>query len=304
MKKLTKIQFEKMDVWMQAHTRSYDRAKWNYLFHGGTKDAIIAELLAYQNADGGLGGGFEPDVLCPLSAAIPTADAIFAAYEYDLDCTAPWFHTILAYFENTVQDIPKYWEDTPREAMDYPHAPWWSWAPALTFSPNPCAVVASAFLRYGTAAQKLLGESIARDCFTLLVSHDFCGDHDTLNLLALTEQLLAMGSPMATDEVVMAMKRRILENTCYDQSRWEEYVFQPLDFVRTPTSFGYEQMREGSIDGNLDYWLDHINPEGVWSPNFSWGIDSEVSRTVTEQWKGYITVKRAKILRDFGRIEY
>ena len=38
-------------------------------------------------------------------------------------------------------------------------------------------------------------------------------------------------------------------------------------------------------------------------PNFSWGIDSDVSRSVTEKWKGYITVKRALILKNFGRIE-
>lgn len=117
MRMLTKEQLKKMNEWMQVNARPYDRAKWNYLFNGGSKEQIVEEMLKYQNADGGMGSGFEADVLCPLSAAIPTAEAIFQAYEYDLDCSSEWFKTILAYFENSVQDIPKYWEDSPKEAM-------------------------------------------------------------------------------------------------------------------------------------------------------------------------------------------
>ena len=302
MRTLTKIQLRKMNDWMQANARPYDRAKWNFLFCGGSKDAVIEEMLNYRNPDGGMGSGFEPDVLCPVSAAIPTAEAIFQAYEYGLDCSADWFRTILAYFENSVQDIPKYWEDSPKEAMDYPHAPWWSYAPCTVFNPNPCGVVASAMIRYGTAEQKELGYKIAEDCFRLLLSDDFCGDHDSLNMQALVEQLLQMDSPLITDEIMAAMRRRILENTCFDVSKYHEYYFTPLDFVSSPDSVWYEDVKHG-IEPTFDFWFDSINGQGVWDPNFSWGIDSDVSRQVTENWKGYITVKRAKILLNFGRIE-
>ncbi len=36
-------------------------------FFYNTED-IVAELLKYQNPDGGLGDGFEPDVLLPLKS--------------------------------------------------------------------------------------------------------------------------------------------------------------------------------------------------------------------------------------------
>lgn len=302
MKILTKEQLNKMNDWMQINARPYDRAKWNYLFNGGSKDAIVEEMLKYQNADGGMGSGFEADVLCPLSAAIPTAEAIFQAYEYDLACTADWFKTILAYFENSVQDIPKYWEDSPKEAMDYPHAPWWNYAPCTVFNPNPCAVVASAMIRYGTDSQKQLGLKIADDCLNLLIGDGFCGDHDTLNIQALVEQLSQIHSPLVSDEVMKSMRRRILDNTCFDTSKYAGYFFTPLDFVSSPNSMWYDDVKHG-IEQTFDYWLDNINEQGVWNPNFSWGIDSDVSRQVTENWKGYITVKRAKILLNFGRIE-
>lgn len=259
-------------------------------------------MLKYQNADGGMGSGFEADVLCPLSAAIPTAEAIFQAYEYRLDCGSDWFGSILAYFENSVQDIPKYLEDSPKEAMDYPHAPWWNYAPCTVFNPNPCAVVASAFIRFGTDSQKKLGYKIADDCIKLLLSGDFCGDHDSLNIQVLVEQLAAIGSPLVTDEVMTAMQRRILENTCFDVSKYNGYYFTPLDFVSSPDSMWYDDLKQG-IEPTFDFWLDSINEQGVWTPNFSWGIDSDVSRQVTKNWTGYVTVKRAKILLNFDRIE-
>lgn len=302
MKRLSAQQLAQMDLWMQRAARPIDRAKWNCLFQGGSADEIAAQILPYQNPDGGLGYGFEPDVQLPLSAAIPTADAIFTAYEYGLDCTALWFGRILAYFEQTVQDIPKYWEDCPPEVMDYPHAPWWNYSPCTVFNPNPCAVVASAFLRYGTASQRKLGERIARDTLAFLTGDDFCGDHDTLNCMALVEQLMRIGSPLITDEVIAAVERRILQNVCFDRTKWHQYNFGPLDFVYSPDSPWYAAVAHG-IDEHLAFWLDAINENGVWTPNFSWGIDSDISRQVTVQWTGFVTVRRAKILRNFGLIE-
>ena len=66
MRVLTKEQLKIMNDWMQTNARPYDCAKWNYLFNGGSKDTIVEEMLKYQNADGGMGNGFEIDMLCPL----------------------------------------------------------------------------------------------------------------------------------------------------------------------------------------------------------------------------------------------
>ncbi len=302
MRVLSKERLEIMDTWMRANARPYDLAKWEYVIGGGTKDAIVHEMLRYQNPDGGMGNGFEADVLLPLSAAIPTAEAIFQAYEYGLDTSAPWFARILAYFENTVQDIPKYWEDTPREAMDYPHAPWWRWEPCTAFNPNPCAAVASAFIRAGSESQRKLGMQIAGDCLRLLLSDDFCGDHDTLNIQALVEALMAVDSPLITEEVLCAMRRRIVENTSFEREKWTSYNFCPLDFVYTPDSPWISAVERG-VEDVMDFWLDSIGEDGVWMPNFTWGVNSDVSRQVTRNWKGYITVKRMKILQAFGRVE-
>lgn len=280
----------------------YDLAKYNYIINHGTKDDIVKQMIQYQNADGRFGNGFECDIISPISAAIPTAEAIFQTYDYNLDTSAEWFAKILSYFENSVSDIPKYWEDVPKEASDYPHAPWWNYEICTTFNPNPCAVVASAFIRCGTENQKELGYKITKDCFRLLLSDDFCGDHDSLNILTLINQLMDMKSPLVTDEIIEAMKRRIAENVCFDSALWNEYRFQPLDFIDSPNSFWYDCVKQG-VEENLEYWMNHINGQGVWEPNFSWGVNSDIARKVTENWKGYIAVKRVRIFKNFSYIE-
>jgi len=302
MVQLKKSQLSKMNKWMQVNARPYDKAKWDYLFNGGTKANIVLEMLKYQNEDGGFGNGFEPDIILPLSAGIPSAEAIFQAYEYDLDLKAGWFVKLLSYFENSVQPIPKFWEDAPRELMDYPRAPWWNYEVCTKFSPNPCAVIASAFIVYGTDKQREFGYSVAEKCFDLLVSNDFCGDHDSYNIIKLIEKLKCIALPLVTKEIIKSMKRRVAENICFDKTKWNDYVSQPLDFADSPNSFWYDDCKQG-INDNFQFWMDSINSDGVWNPNFSWGIDSDVSRQVTEKWKGYITVKRAKIFLNYGLID-
>ena len=186
--------------------------------------------------------------------------------------------------------------------MEYPHAPWWNCEPCTVFNPNPCAIVASAFILYGTETQKQLGYKITKDCFELLVSNNFCGDHDTLNIKALVEQLCKAKSPLVTDEIISSLRRRILENTCFDKSKWNEYYFNPLDYVFSPDSLWLDVVKSG-IEDTVDFYLDTINDQGVWTPNFSWGVDTDISKQVTENWKGYIAVKRAKTLLNFGSVE-
>lgn len=155
------------------------------------------------------------------------------------------------------------------------------------------------FYSVGNERQKDLGIKIAKDCFKLLVSNEFCSDHDTLNILTLVNKLISVKSPLITDEVIGAMKRRISENVCFDRLLWNEYRFAPLDFVDSPNSIWYDTVKRG-IEANFKFWLETINEQGVWNPNFSWGIDSEISHRVTENWKGYIVSKRIRILKNFS----
>jgi hypothetical protein len=54
---------------------------------------------------------------------------------------------------------------------------------------------------------------------------------------------------------------------------------------------------------NVDFYINNLNEEGIWTPNFSWGVDTEEARTATRNWKGYMAVKRVRILKAFGYVE-
>ncbi len=299
---LTKTQLQHIDLWIHKFARSVDEAKWDYLFNNGSKDKIVLEMLKYQNDDGGFGHGFEADILSPLSGSIPSAEAIFMAYDYELNCQENWFQNLLKYFENTFQNSPSFWENVPRGFEDHPHAPWWVYSPDTKFSPNPCAIIASALILYGTDKQKEMGYTVAKKCLDFLCSDDACGDHDNYNLLRLIDALQRIESPLINQLVIDAMKRRVLDNVSFDRSQWMEYVSQPLDIIDNPQSIWYNLVSIG-VEMNFTYWLKQINDNDIWTPNFSWGIDNDISNKVTENWKGYIAVKRARIFKNFGLVE-
>jgi len=300
--KLSKARLARMDAWMRANARPYDLAKWDLLFNGGTKDKLVEEMLKYQNSDGGFGNGFEADILLPDSAPMVSAEAVFLAYEYGLDCTADCFCRLLDYFERTVEDIPRFWQDAPPQIEDYPHGPWWGYSVSTTFSPNPCAVIASALIAHGTQSQQLLGTKVAERCFEFLLGTEPCDEHMCYNLQRLIERLQSIASPLVTSEIVSAMHSRLRDIVCYDETKWREYFPQPLDLADSPNSQWYADVEQG-IERNLEFWLEDLSENDVWTPNFSWGVDTAQSRQATQNWKGHMAPKRAKILANFGILE-
>lgn len=305
---ITKQQLRQIENWLYANARSIEIAKWNLIFNKGTSENLVAEMLKYQNPDGGFGNGLESDILTPESSAICSAEAIFMSKDFVLDLSMDWTKKLLAWIENTVLDIPPFWEAVPKSVEDYPHAPWYGYSPKteLTpepeFTPNPCATIASALI-YGTDSQRALGEKITGRCVDYLLQDEaYDWMHNTYCLQPLFLGLLDINSPFITSEVIAAINRRVLSGTCVDQSKWTEYMAQPLDFVNSPNSYWHDLLAK-EIPSNLDYWENTLTSDGYWPQNWNYGIDTEFSRTATKNWIGYFAVKRVKILKAFGRIE-
>lgn len=302
MEKLKVSQLKNIENHIFNNARDIEKAKWNYLFNNGSKESIVSELIKYQNEDGGFGKGLEADMLLPSSTSIASTEAIFIAYDYELNYKESWFKNLLDYFEKTIEDTPSFWEKVPKEVENFPHAPWWTYAPDTKFTPNPCAVIASAFIKYGDDKQKELGNKIAARCMEFLNSDEECSDHDCYCLQRLFIVLKELNSNLINDVTIRSMERRIVDCLCTDENKWTEYVPQPLDLVTLPYSEWYKLV-EHFVEKNFSFWLNTLKEEGYWQPNFSWGVDSEVARKVTETWSCYISVKRARIFKAFGLIE-
>lgn len=298
-------QFNRIDNFIKNNGRKIDIAKWNYLFNNAPKEHILRELLKYQNEDGGFGNGLEADILMPNSSSIASTEAILCAYNYELDCSDPWFKKLLKYFEKTASDEDKvlsFWEKVTSDVENYPHGPWWNYKVEDRFSPNPCAVVATALIKYGSESQKTLGEKIVNRSIDFINGEEICTDHDCYSLQTMVEVLKGMNLSIIDEKVEKRIEKRILDCLCTDYKKWGEYVAQPLNLVDSPKSPWYNLILP-YIEENLNYWMNTLNDHGYWQPNFSWGIDSEEANRVTTYWKAYIAVNRMKILNEFGKVK-
>ena len=301
MKKLTERQLRAIENWIYSHARPLEVAKWKLIFDKGSGNDVVTAMQKYQNDDGGFGNGFEADTLAPESAAISSAEAIFTAQDYGLDFQSEWAKKLLHYFEKTCQNTPSFWTLIPKSIDDYPHPPWLNYSPDTQFSPNPCAGIASALIVYGTDSQRALGNEIAQKSIDFLNSGDICFGHQTYCLQRLYAALRDVNSNLIDEQTTDSMKRRISADVCYDKSKWTEYVAQPLDLIDSPASPWYPLVESG-VENNIDYWINSLSDEGCWQNNFSWGVDTDVSRRVSQNWKGYIAVSRVRILRAFDAV--
>lgn len=63
--------YKKARQFVYQNARPLDFARWKYHFEGGSREAVLDILSAYQNSDGGFGHALEPDFWNPDST--PTA---------------------------------------------------------------------------------------------------------------------------------------------------------------------------------------------------------------------------------------
>ncbi len=298
---ITKKQLHQIEKWLFDNARPLEIAKWNLIFDKGTKESLIAEMLKYQNIDGGFGNCFEPDICTPESSAVASAEAIILSQDFGLDLDAKWAKNLLNWFESTAKDTSAVWERVPKSLDDYPHAPWWDYSTKSVFKPFPNAVAASALL-LGTRSQHLLGERTAKRCIEFIFEDQSFDWFDTHSLQRLFIVLLDMKSPLITPEVIEKMNLRVVRSISFNKDEWARYVAQPLDSVDSPDSYWYNLLSKG-IEVNLDYWENTLTTDGYWPLNFSWGTDTEAAQSATRSWIGYTAVKRVKTLKAFDRIE-
>jgi hypothetical protein len=88
-----------------------------------------------------------------------------------------------------------------------------------------------------------------------------------------------------------------------DPAQWSSYCIKPLWLVPSPDS-PLAQRLEPEIQKNLDYEIEHQQADGSWAPFWSWGsFYPEIWPEAEREWRGVLTLKTLKSLRDYGRLE-
>ena len=121
---LDKIRLENARQFIWRAARVIDRRRFEFLFEGGSAQAVLDALRAYRNDDGGFGHGLEPDIRGPESqplqvyAALLILDEIGAFDDPMMGSALDYLATVTAPDGGVPALVPT--------GHDVPHAPWMS----------------------------------------------------------------------------------------------------------------------------------------------------------------------------------
>lgn len=306
MQQCTQAAFQAARAYIFTYGRPVDQHLFAYHFEGGSAQAVLAALAAYQNEDGGFGHGLEPDLRTAASSAIATQEAFNILRAIRADSTEPLVQRAVHYLLNTLDHERLRWPIVPAAVEDAPHATWWSYANSEQtfggFLANPRAALVGFLHEHQTLvpAELLsrLRTSVIAHLHTLPAALDM-GDFFCCLTLA-----TSLNVPDADKAVVVDhLQRAVPLVVATEPAQWGAYQLTPLDIAPAPDALLAAVVDDSSIAANLDWLIGRQQPDGSWPLTWSWEVvDAAAWSQAERDWKGHITVARLKTLQAYGRI--
>jgi hypothetical protein len=149
------VLLEKARSFLDLNARLLDRLRFRFHWEGGSAEAVLQALRAYQYPDGGFGQALEPDIRCPRSQPVPM--------EIALDILAEtWLrgHALEEGISRWLEaaSLPGGgWPVIRADAAGWPLAPWWQGLDDAVPSLNPTGSLLASLYRHGRP--ELAGQS-------------------------------------------------------------------------------------------------------------------------------------------------
>lgn len=301
---------EKARAFIYRNARQLDFARWRYHFEGGSPEAVVCALSAYQNPDGGFGHGLEADFLNPESSPIQTWSATMVLREIGLhDPEHPVVSGLIRYLESGRDFDGHCWASVIPSNNDYPHAPWWSWtgpAKSAVRNYNPTASLAGYLLRAAAPESPagMLARRIAQEAYEYCMSGTAEPEmHLTPCFLGLCREA-EIAAPGLFDVQRMREKLCVDALDCLnrDAKRWEGgYCAKPSDFIsgrEDPLYPSFAALAERECAFIADSQL----PSGAWPVTWQWADYPEDFAVSANRWQSHLILKNLLFLRGMGRI--
>lgn len=289
--------------------RPLERQRLLFHFESGPARAVLDELMAYQNPDGGFGHALEPDLFTPASSAVATWVACTVLHEVGAGGDDPAVRAAVGYLVDTYDPAERRWWIVPPETEDAPRADWWTYADiGRTFNDcrlNPTAGLAGALWEHPELVPPTLLDELAETVTARLESGaDASGrlDRGELTAALLFVEARHLPGPIrrrATAALVRAAARLVEPRP----EGWTEYRLQPLDVAHGPASPLAPAVDPASVAANLEHVLAGQLPDGSWPLTWSWAdIDAQAWVSAERAGKGVVVLERLRALRAYGRI--
>lgn len=280
---------ERAEGFFWLNGRVLDRQLFAYHFKGGSREAVLAALAAYQNSDGGFGNALEPDLRCPASQPV----AVQVAFEV-LEQVGP-DRTMLQRACDYLSSIARPEGGVPfvlPSALDYPRAPWWQPDPALPSALNPTAALVGLLWHFGFEHAWI--ERAAAFCWNYFEQRLPETAHDML--VSITFARYAPDRARG-DELLGRLGERLILSGLVLELEATEYGFRPLDWAPTPDHPLRRFFDQQIIEANLDYLLATQHEDGSWKQTWP-----ALSSANANAWSSVITLNNLLTLRANGRL--
>ncbi len=302
MKKLGMEAVQKIQQYIMSSGRPLEGALITYETGKGDVEAVVHELMKFQNSDGGFGHAIEPDFRLPESSAIATSVAMQIMSRVKLKKDNPAVRRTMDYLKKTFNGSADLWEPVPESISNYPRAVWWNWESADNSEKtwgNPSAELTGYLYEWPYEDLNSIRDVLTAKAFNKLEKrNDTLEMHELLCYLRLAGRLGSRGQ----NEMYALLDPHVEKLVCDDPEKWEEYNLKPLQVVPDPHSHYHDRFKH-ILDVNLDFLMDTLKDNGSWDPVWKWGrFESDWEKAKLE-WSGIITLDNFRILNAYGRLE-
>jgi hypothetical protein len=285
---VTKV-FMRAEIFIWSNARLLERRLFAYHFQGGSRQAVLAALRAYQNQDGGFGQALEPDIRCPDSQPVPVQHALEILDAVGLDAEivrgACDFLTTITTAEGGVPfALPT--------ARKYPHAPWWSADDDPPASLNPTAAIVGLLHKLGVEHPWL--KPATEYCWERIAALQPSEMHEMGVVITF---LRYIPDRRRAERELERLGQQLLGSGLVADVTATDYVRKPLDWAPTPDHPLRPLFDEATIQANLDVLIAGQQDDGGWPitwPPLSPGCELE--------WRGWVTLAALQTLRANGRL--
>jgi hypothetical protein len=299
--RLSEAAFRRGRRFIEAQARPLDRALFAFHFGDDAPETAAAELLLYQNADGGFGHGLEPDTSAPASTAIATSLGLRFLNGIGAEARQPMVRAALKWVGRAFDWDAGVWPIVGPEVEAAPHAPWWSWSEDLAdrwngFRFNPSAELLGYLYRWREAAPEgLLAAAEARMRRTIATTTSIDGAYDLKCAIRLAE---TPGLP----EDLRTPLYELVTASALAHSNADEHG-SALEFAPRPSAVLARPLRE-HIEAAVEALIDAQEEDGGWPLFWDWGfVDADAWTKAKLDWRGLLTREALEMLHAWGRID-
>jgi hypothetical protein len=215
----------------------------------------------------------------------------------------------LTFLDKTLDRRTLTWRVVPRDANDYPHAPWWHDEDGSLprtfddFQIIPRAELVACLWRFAAPGQfAWLGD--VTNAAVRAVDKLPLGGGGGDDLVYTIRLAVAEGLAEVYRQAVLRRVREVTPGAVTrDPQQWRSYSIPPLKLAPSPQSPVADLLGEELLAQNLDFMIEQQAGDSAWNPTWSWGgFYAEAWPVAHEEWRGELTLHNLLTLRDYGRL--